>query len=250
MRRMPVLLNCSALTWSGVFPCALANCSISCCIRSVSVVPGWMTLMLTSSRLPRPTRPFEKLAKAALTEPPTRNSGPGVRAAPPMMLTMLPCAAFRSGQNSRVMRTAPKNLSAKPSVHVSSASVRKSPPRVAPALLMSTSQRPKRALTSAWTCSQPLSVRRSAATVIGGGPPAAATTFAPSDRLAGFDAASTVCAPSRAKAAATARPMPRLPPVTTTTLPVNSFAMRCPLLSNARLIRGARSPREWACPPH
>ena len=38
---------------------------------------------------------------AALTEPPTRNSGSGVRAAPPMMLITWPCAAFSSGQNSR-----------------------------------------------------------------------------------------------------------------------------------------------------
>ncbi len=58
--------------------------------------------------------------------------------------------------------------------------------------------------------------------VIGSGPPAAATTFAASARLAALDAASTVCAPSRANATTMARPMPRLPPLTTTTFPSNS----------------------------
>ncbi len=56
-----------------------------------------------------------KFAVAALTEPPIRNSGSTVRAAPPMMLTTWPCAALSSGQNRRVSRTAPKNFSAKPS---------------------------------------------------------------------------------------------------------------------------------------
>ena len=73
--------------------------------RSASA-PGWMTLMLMSSRLPSAVRPLAKLAMAALTAPPIRNSGPGVRAAPPTMLTMLPCAALSSGQNNSVSRTA------------------------------------------------------------------------------------------------------------------------------------------------
>ena len=49
---------------------------------------------------------------AALTEPPMVKSAPGVRAAPPMMLTTWPCAAFSIGQNSRHIRTQPKNFSA------------------------------------------------------------------------------------------------------------------------------------------
>ena len=36
-----------------------------------------------------------KLAMAALTEPPIRNSGSAVRAAPPMMLTTLPCGGLQ-----------------------------------------------------------------------------------------------------------------------------------------------------------
>jgi hypothetical protein len=47
-----------------------------------------------------------KFAIAALTAPPIRKSGPGVRAAPPTMLTILPCACLSNGQNSRVSRTA------------------------------------------------------------------------------------------------------------------------------------------------
>src|SRR3989454_5671747 len=42
-----------------------------------------MTLTLTLSRLPSLERPLEKLATAALTEPPIKNSASGVRAAPP-----------------------------------------------------------------------------------------------------------------------------------------------------------------------
>src|SRR5215471_3927366 len=58
-----------------------------------------MTLTLTLSRLPSFDRPLEKLATAALTAPPIRNSASGVRAAPPTILTTLPCEAFNSGQN-------------------------------------------------------------------------------------------------------------------------------------------------------
>jgi hypothetical protein len=71
-----------------------------------------MTLTLTLSRLPSFDRPLEKLATAALTEPPIKNSASGVRAAPPTILTTLPCEAFNSGQNRRVSRTQPKNFSA------------------------------------------------------------------------------------------------------------------------------------------
>src|SRR5215470_16732577 len=83
-----------------------------------------MTLTLTSSRLPSFDRPLEKLATAALTDPPIRNSESGVRAAPPTILITLPCEAFNSGQNSRVSRTAPKNFSAKPSSQTASGNSR------------------------------------------------------------------------------------------------------------------------------
>ena len=56
-----------------------------------------------------------KFDAAALTEPPMRNSGSTVRAAPPMTLMTCPCACLSSGQNSLVRRTAPKNFSANPS---------------------------------------------------------------------------------------------------------------------------------------
>ena len=64
------------------------------------------------SRLPSCDSDFEKFPMAALTEPPMVKSAPGVRAAPPMILTTWPCAAFSIGQNSRHIRTQPKNLSA------------------------------------------------------------------------------------------------------------------------------------------
>ena len=57
-------------------------------------MPGSIAFTLTPSRLPRPDKPFVKLCIAALTEPPIRNSGSGVRAAPPMTLTTCPCAVF------------------------------------------------------------------------------------------------------------------------------------------------------------
>jgi hypothetical protein len=140
-----------------------------------------------------------------------------------------------SGQNIRDSRTAPKNFSAKPSSHASSGMVRKSPARVAPAQLIRMSQRLWRSFTLANSCSQPASVRRSPATVIGSAPPAPATVLAASARLAADDAASTQVALSRANATAIARPIPLLPPVMTTTLfwnspamsPVLSFSARC-----------------------
>src|SRR5215471_15343524 len=186
-----------------------------------------MTLTLTLSRLPSFERPLEKLATAALTDPPIKNSASGVRAAPPTMLTTLPCEAFNSGQNSRVSRTQPKNLSAKPSSQVASDNSRKAPARVAPALLTRTSQRPKRSLTRLNNCSHAASVRKSPATVSGCGP-AAAITLAAAARFCSEEEASTVCAPSRANASAMPRPIPRLAPEMTTILPLNSPGMSHP----------------------
>src|SRR5215813_2364542 len=120
-----------------------------------------MTLTLTLSRLPSFDSPLEKLATAALTAPPIKNSASGVRAAPPTMLTTLPCEAFSSGQNRRVSRTQPKNFSAKPSSQTASGNSRNAPARVAPALLTSTSQRWKRSLTRWNNCSHASSLRRS-----------------------------------------------------------------------------------------
>src|SRR5262245_24378520 len=104
-RRALLLVSASARSSSTVLPNAAARCRRNSSCRSVSVLPGWMTLTLTLSRLPSLARPLEKLATAALTEPPIKNSASGVRAAPPTMLTTLPCDAFNSGQNSRVSRT-------------------------------------------------------------------------------------------------------------------------------------------------
>ena len=52
MRRKPLLTSASSRTCSTVLPCALANCANNCSMRSVCVCPGWMTLILMSSRLP------------------------------------------------------------------------------------------------------------------------------------------------------------------------------------------------------
>src|SRR5215510_2758972 len=186
-----------------------------------------MTLTLTLSRLPSLERPLEKLATAALTEPPIKNSASGVRAAPPTMLTTLPCEAFNSGQNNRVSRTQPKNFNAKPSSQIASGNSRNAPARVAPALLTSTSQRWKRSLTWRNNCSHASSLRRSPATVSGCGP-SAATALAAAARFCSEEDASTVCAPSPANASAMPRPIPRLAPEMTTILPSNSPAMSHP----------------------
>src|SRR5438132_6988640 len=183
-----------------------------------------MTLTLTLSRLPSFDRPLEKLATAALTAPPIKNSGSGVRAAPPTILITLPCEAFNSGQNSRVSRTAPKNFRAKPSSQTASGKSRNAPARVAPALLTSTSQRRKRSFTRLNNCSHAASVRRSPATVNGCGP-SAAMILAAAVRFCSEEEASTVCAPARANASAMPRPMPRLAPEMTTILPSNSPGM-------------------------
>src|SRR6516165_932914 len=186
-----------------------------------------MTLTLTLSRLPSFDSPLEKLATAALTAPPIKNSASGVRAAPPTTLTTLPCEAFSSGQNRRVSRTQPKNFSAKPSSQTASGNSRNAPARVAPALLTSTSQRWKRSLTRLNNSSHASSLRRSPATVSGGGP-SAAIALAAAARFCSEEEASTVCAPSRAKASAMPRPIPRLAPEMTTILPSNSPAISHP----------------------
>src|SRR6516162_1676255 len=186
-----------------------------------------MTLTLTLSRLPSFDRPLEKLATAALTAPPIKNSASGVRAAPPTILTTLPCEAFNSGQNRRVSRTQPKNFSAKPSSQTASGNSRNAPARVAPALLTSTSQRWKRSLTRLNNCSHASSLRRSPATVSDCGP-SAATASAAAARFCSEEEASTVCAPSRANASAMPRPIPRLAPEMTTILPLNSPGMSHP----------------------
>src|SRR5262245_37317393 len=206
---------------STVLPRACARCAHNVVVRSVSVVPGWMALTLTPSRLPSWERPLLNVAMAPLTEEPIRNSGSGVRAAPPITLTTWPCVALSSGQNRRVSRTAPRNFSAKPSFHASSGRSRKAPARVAPAELTRMSQRPCRSLTVLNRCSQASSLRRSPATVIGAAPPLFIVSAAAA-RFAADEAARTRLAPSRANACATARPMPRLPPVTTTTFPAKS----------------------------
>src|SRR5262249_46444916 len=88
-------------------------------------------------------------------------------------------------------------------------------------------------LNFAFTCSnrfwQPSSLRRSPA-IVSGAAPACPTVLAAAARCSAIDDASKVGAPSRSNAAAIPRPMPRLPPVTTTTLPWNSPAILVLLL--------------------
>src|SRR5262249_33474082 len=55
------------------------------------------------------------------------------------------------------------------------------------------------------------------------GRPSGPMALAAAARLSALAAAKTTCAPSRAKALAIALPIPRLPPLTTTTFPSNSF---------------------------
>jgi hypothetical protein len=56
----------------------------------------------------------------------------------------------------------------------------------------------------------------------GSGPTGAAIVSLAAARLAAIDGTMMVCAPARAKSTAISRPMPRLPPVMTTTFPENS----------------------------
>src|SRR3954451_2784575 len=222
MRRRPSFAISCLRASCGVMPLACARCCKSVTTRSVSVRPGWMTLTLTPSFLPSPDSALEKFAIAAFTEPPIVNSASGVRAAPPIMLTTWPSRSFSIGQNSFESRTQAKYFSAKPSWNASSGSSRKFPERVAPALLTSTSQRPAFSFTKACSASQLSSFLRSPAKTRGFGPELP-ISCAVLSRLACEEAASTVCAPSRANEAAIALPMPRLPPVTTTTFPENSL---------------------------
>src|SRR5262245_34481288 len=140
-------------------------------------------------------KPLCKIRKGGV-HPPIRKSGPGVLAAAPIMLMTLPGDALSSGQNNRDSRTAAKYFSANPSTNASSGSSKKLPPRVAPALLTRMSQRLNFSLTALNSCSQPASVLRSPATVIGAGPPA--IVLAAAARLSALAAAKTTCAPSRA----------------------------------------------------
>ena len=138
MRRAPLLASAAARSSSTLLPVAAERCAnISSC-RSVRVLPGWITLTLTPSRMPSFDSPLAKLAAAALTELPTRNVGSGARAAPPTTQTTWPCAALSIGQNRRESRTAAKYFSANPSMKASSGSSRKLPARVRPALLTTT----------------------------------------------------------------------------------------------------------------
>ena len=103
---MPVRASAALRISSTGLPVACARCASSSSLRSVRVLPGWITLTLMPSRMPSLDRPFEAFASAALTELPMVNSGSGERAAPPTMLTTWPCDAFSIGQNSRVSRMA------------------------------------------------------------------------------------------------------------------------------------------------
>src|SRR3954469_19209782 len=91
------------------------------------------------------------------------------------------------------------------------------------------SQRLNFSFTVLKACWQPSSLRRSALIVSGAGPPAAAMVFSAAARFSADDDTITVCAPARAKSTAISRPIPRPPPVMTTTFPENSPAMTHPL---------------------
>ena len=210
IRLMPSRAIACALISSMVLPAALARCANSSCTRSVAVRPGWMMLTLTPSFMPSRDSPLVKFAIAALQEPPIRKSGLGVRAAPPPILTTLPCASVSIGQNMRDSRTQPKNFSMKPSCQVSSESSRKLPALVAPALLTSTSQRPRPFFTSACSLWQS-SVAQIERSGDGLGSAGLRSRAPPAPGSSEVEAI-TVCAPSRANASAMPRPMPRLPP--------------------------------------
>ncbi len=171
MRRTPLLAIASARSSSTGRPDDSARWRSRFSVRSVAVAPGWMALTLTPSRMPSRDRPLLKFASAELTDPPIRNSGStrARRAADDVDDVALRRLQERPKQPRQPHGAEEFERKAVEPQIVRRAS-RKSPARVAPAQFTSTSQRLKRSLTRANTCSQPASVRRSAATVMRLGP--------------------------------------------------------------------------------
>src|SRR6266540_813817 len=110
-----------------------------------------------------------------------------------------------------------------------------------PALLTSTSRRPKRSVAAptierAWLATDTSTSTASAR------PPSASTRRAVSAAPTTLTSAATIEAPSWANARASARPMPCPAPVTITTLPVKSVCMRCSAARSVELAEAARIP--------
>ena len=75
MRRTPLLAIASARSSSTAVPTLRRAGAAAFSVRSVAVVPGWMALTLTPSRMPRRDRPLVKFASAELTDPPMQEFG-------------------------------------------------------------------------------------------------------------------------------------------------------------------------------
>src|SRR6185437_8367804 len=218
-------LTMRAITASVEMPCCFAATSIRAICRSVRTGPGLTALTCTPSTMPSSAIALVKDRHAALTEPPMVKCAPGVRPPAPMMLTMEPWRFFSSGHAARVSRTVQKYLSANPSVNCSSVNERKSPRCVAPALLTTMSMPPNSLIVAAASFAGASGSRRSSATNDAWPRPFLISPTVCSQILGSRDAIITA-APSRARSCATARPMPRLPPVTMAIFP-ESAGMRC-----------------------
>src|SRR3989442_3312280 len=137
--------------------------------------------------------------------------------------------------------------------HCASGMSRKPPPRMAPALLPRTSMRPPPArLASSTTRATSASCERSAPMATASFLLRARASLASLSSAALSRATATTRAPSSAIPSVIARPMPRLAPVTTTTLSLSSRFIRSPLCRSPHCAapeRAAAWPRAAGAPP-
>ena len=190
--------------------------------RSVFTEPGLTALTWTPSRLPRSASAFMKASIAATTDAPTMASATGARGLVPPMKTTDPLPALSSGQANRLKATCAKNFRLNASRHSCSLWAKKPPRFVAPALLTRISRRPKSRVSASISPGWPRlrrqidSMDRRLAGRARGSPPPRLP--APCRRAP----VSMMPQPADANSSAMPRPMPRLAPVISATLPESS----------------------------
>ena len=136
-----------------------------------------------------------------------------------------PCA-FMPGSTARVSSTTLVSNRRVAASHVSGERLSNVPAGGPPALVTSTSTRPKRASATATTAAPAPGAAKSAGTASTGTPLAASMAAAVVRRSASPRAQSTRCAPSAASSSATARPRPLLAAATSAILPCSPKSMR------------------------
>src|SRR3989441_3405891 len=139
------------------------------------------------------------------------------------------------GNTARATRMYPRSFRLQSSAHCASGIVRKSPPRIAPALLTRMAILPKRRWTSRAARSTSSSRLRSPATMNGSARVSRAISAAAVSSVALSRAHSATRAPSAASPRAMARPMPRLAPVTSAIFSLSSRSIAGLLSAPPRL---------------